>query len=232
VQIALMQALDAELPQFGHHNLLTTASGEGLSKRLGSLSLHQLAKDGYEPMAIASLAVLTGSAGSIEAVATMEALAQRVDLSAISKSAAKFDVGELDGLNARLVHQHAWADVRERFEPDAFDGRGDEFWTAVRENLVKADDAKDWWDRIMTGAPGAVAGDRDYLQTARELLPSGALTAETWKVWTAAIRERTGRKGKELFLPLRLALTGREHGPDMARLLPVIGRERTLARLP
>ncbi len=232
VQIALFEALGANAPEFGHHNLLTTASGEGLSKRLGSLSLRQLAEDGYEPMAVASLAVLTGAAGSVDAVTDIDELAARMDLRAISKSAAKFDVAELDGLNARLVHRYDWAQVKARFDERAFDGKGAEFWPVIRENIVKAKEAVDWWQRIMTPPAHVTDLDRDYLHTARELLPDGAIDEASWAAWTGAIRQRTGRKGRELFQPLRLALTGMEHGPDMGRLLPIIGRERILARLP
>jgi len=231
-QIALFQALGATHPAFGHHNLLTTASGEGLSKRLGSLSLHSLAEAGYEPMAVASLAVLTGAAGSVDAVSDMAALAARLDLSAVSKSAAKFDPADLDTLNAKLIRQTDWADIEARFAADEFEGRGEELWLAVRENIVRVMEMRDWWRRVIATTPERPATDLDYLRIARELLPAGETDAQTWSLWTVAIRERTGRKGRELFQPLRKALTGMEHGPEMARLLPVIGRERILARLP
>ncbi|MFZ1813074.1 MAG: glutamate--tRNA ligase [Rhizobiaceae bacterium] len=232
VQISIFQALGAPVPAFGHHNLLTTASGEGLSKRLGSLSLRNLAEDGYEPMAVASLAVLIGGAGAVEPMATMDALAARLDLSAIGKSAAKFDVSELDALNRKLVHAMEWEDVSGRFPADAFEGRGAEFWPAVRENCERARDAAKWWDVVTSAAAVISDEDRDYIAMARETLPYGALDTTSWQQWTAELKTRSGRKGRELFMPLRRVLTGLDHGPDMARLLPIIGRERILARLP
>ncbi|MEZ5791168.1 MAG: glutamate--tRNA ligase [Nitratireductor sp.] len=232
VQIALFKALGAEPPRFGHHNLLTTASGEGLSKRLGSLSLKNLAEDGYEPMAVASLAVLIGASGAVEAMETMEQLAERLDLSAISKSAAKFDVSELDALNRKLVHGMDWAAVASRFEPNAFGGQGEAFWNAIRENLEKVGDANGWWDRLANATPVIDSEDRDFLVEAKAMLPAGDVTSATWSAWTTAVKEKTGRKGRGLFMPLRKALTGMEHGPDMGAILPIIGRERILARLP
>ena len=232
VQIALFRALGAEPPAFGHHNLLTTASGEGLSKRLGSLSLKNLAEDGYEPMAVASLAVLIGASGAVDAMESMEQLGNRLDLTAISKSAAKFDVSELDALNRKLVHALDWQAVKSRFDDDAFAGRGELFWGVIRDNLDKVPDATAWWSRIMDGEPVIDAEDHDFLAGARTLLPAGEITAASWSEWTSALKEKTGRKGRGLFMPLRKALTGMEHGPDMGALLPLIGRERILARVP
>ncbi len=232
VQIAIFKALGAEPPMFGHHNLLTTASGEGLSKRLGSLSLKSLAEEGYEPMAIASLAVLIGGAGAVDAVASLDELAGRLDLKGISKSAAKFDVSELLALNARLVHAMDWPQAQVRLG-GALGPNGEAIWLAVRANCEKVRDAVAWRQKIEGNEALAETGeaDREYLTTALSLLPSGEADATTWHAWTGAIKAATGRKGRDLFMPLRKALTGAEHGPDMAALLPLIGRERIAARL-
>jgi glutamyl-tRNA synthetase len=231
VQIALFRALGASEPVFGHHNLLTTASGEGLSKRLGSLSLRSLAQAGYEPMAVASLAVLIGSSSAVEAVGDMAELARRLDLSAISKSAAKFDPAELDTLNAKLVHAMDWEEAHRRLADGALGDRGEEWWLAVRANCVKAGEAVEWKARIENAAPVIDDEDRAYIDAAREALQPEPWDASIWGAWTGALKQSTGRKGRALFMPLRKALTGLEHGPDMSALLPLIGRERTLARL-
>ena len=231
VQIAIFEALGAKIPFFGHLNLLTTASGEGLSKRIGSLSLKSLAEDGYEPMAVACLAVLIGGAGPVEPVATMAALAARFDLSAIGKSAAKFDTGELDGLNTKLVHNYEWADVEARFAPGAFGACQQEFWNMVRGNLAKVGDAPQWWQRIENPVAAIAAEDREFIKLAAALLPPEPWSQTSWRDWTDALKEKSGRKGKALFMPLRMAITGLEHGPEMAGMLRFIGREKTLARL-
>ena len=235
-QIALFRALGAEPPVFGHHNLLTTISGEGLSKRTGALSIGSLAKSGYEPMAVASLAILTGTSDNVEPEPDMATLAKKFDLSHVSKSAAKFDPAELDVLNRALVHHLDFADVKGRLNAIGIDGpKGELFWLAVRGNLEKVEDAHIWWN-IVTDGPSTeetVAGDDiEFVRHAFAVLPEGEFGPDSWKVWTSRVKEATGRSGKALFMPLRLALTGRSSGPELAQLLPVLGREGTLARRP
>ena len=236
-QIAMFEALGAAAPAFGHHNLLTTATGEGLSKRSGALSIKALRETGYEPMAIASLAVLIGTSHSVEPVADMAALTGMFDLASASKSAAKFDPAELDTLNAALVHAMPYADVAERLAAIGVDAaRAEAFWDAVKANCAFVDDAARWWG-VVTTPPADVAamleeGDADFLREAFAMLPDGDFDATTWKRWTDAVKEKTGRKGRSLFMPLRIALTGRQSGPELADLLPLLGRAGTLARRP
>ncbi|MEM9277195.1 MAG: glutamate--tRNA ligase [Pseudomonadota bacterium] len=229
-QIAIFKALGAQPPIFGHHNLLTTESGEGLSKRLGSLSIHTLAEEGYEAMAVACLAVLTGTSGPVEALLTMEELVEKFDPTSVTKSSAKFDPSELDSLNRRIVHQLDHASVSDRLAAMNIGG-GEAFWNAVRDNLEKVGDAKELWDIVENAKPVIDEDDRDFVDTAKSCLPDGDITLETWSSWISTIKESSDRKGKGLFMPLRKALTGMEHGPELDKLLPLIGRERTLARL-
>ncbi len=236
VQIALFKALDAEPPAFGHHNLLTTASGEGLSKRTGALSVAGLRESGIEPMALASLAVLVGTSENVEAVASMAELAKRFDLTSTSKSASKFDPDDLITLNRALLLQMPFSDARDRLV--AFGVTGDQaepFWHAVRGNIEKLADAANWWRIVRDGPdtqPEFSEKDTEFVRTALDLLPPEPWDAGTWKLWTNEVKEKTGRRGGMLFKPLRLALTGLESGPELADLLPLIGREGTLARRP
>jgi glutamyl-tRNA synthetase len=236
VQMALFKALGAELPAFGHHNLLTTTTGEGLSKRSGALSIESLREAGVEPMALASLAVLIGTSESVHAMATMAELSDHFDPAATSKSAAKFDPDELFVLNRALLHHMPFAEARDRLVVyDIADARAEPFWNAVRGNLDRLADAANWWRIVNDGPqekPGFSDEDRDFLREAFDLLPQDPWDGAVWKTWTAAIREATGRKGKALFSPLRLALTGLASGPELADLLPLMGREGTLARRP
>ncbi len=231
VQVQIFEALGATVPVFGHHNLLTTADGEGLSKRLGHLSLRGLREAGFEPGAVRSLAVLTGSAEAVRAVDSLDELAALVDLSEISRAPARFDEAELDVLNARLVHAMPYAAVAERLRTlGVIDAQAEAFWLAVRANLTRVGDAAEWW-RVVAGPVTPRIDDPAFAEAARETLPPEPFDAETWKAWTGAVKDRTGAKGRALFMPLRLALTGLEHGPDLAGLLPLIGRERALRRL-
>ena len=231
VQVQIFEALGAALPIFGHHNLLTTADGEGLSKRLGHLSLRSLREAGYEPAAVRSLAVLTGSAEAVRAVATMDALAGLVDLAHISRAPAKFDPHELDGLNARILHEMPFAEAAERLDALRIPaGIAEPLWMAARANLHRIAEIRDWW-QVVAGPVAPAIADAVVTDAALATLPPEPYGPETWKAWTTAIRERTGAKGKALFMPLRLALTGLEHGPDLAALLPLIGRDRAARRL-
>jgi glutamyl-tRNA synthetase len=236
VQIALFKALGAEPPAFGHHNLLTTSSGEGLSKRSGALSIAGLRESGLEPMAVVSLAVLIGTSENVSAVADIAELAQRFDPAATSKSASKFDPDELIVLNRALLHKTPFSEVQDRLSALGISGEKAElFWLAVRGNLDRLPDAVSWWKIVKAGPqePAELSDeDRDYVRDALDVLPEEPWDGSTWKAWTEAVRKESGRKGKALFMPLRLALTGLAAGPELADLLPLLGREGTLARRP
>jgi len=229
VQIQLFELLGTLVPQFAHHNLLTNASGEGLSKRMGHLSLTSLREEGLEAMAAASLAVLVGSSEAVRPVASLEALAPLVDLSRLSRAPARFDEAELHHLNARLLHDAGFASVQARLQ--ALGIEADEaFWLAVRGNLETLKDALIWW-QVVRGPQVSVVTDAALLAAASALLPQEPWDQVTWGAWTAAIKAETGHSGRNLFMPLRLALTGHEHGPELKALLPLIGRERAVLRL-
>ena len=236
VQIELFKALGAEPPAFGHHNLLTTASGEGLSKRSGALSVASLREDGIESMSVASLAVLVGTSENVAAVPTLAELAERFDLDSTSKSASKFDPDDLIALNRTLLHHMPFSEARDRLAAlGIFGDQAEPFWLAVRGNLEKLTDAVDWWRILRQGPqtePEFSEKDRHFLREAFDLLPPEPWDHGIWKAWTQQVREQSGRKGKALFAPLRLALTGLPSGPELADLLPLLGREGTLARRP
>lgn len=233
VQIALFEALGGPVPAFGHHNLLILADGTAMSKRTGTLSLQGLREAGYEPMAVASLAVLVGSSEAVEPVASLEELGERMAFEKISRGPARFDPSDLDGLNARLLHGMSYESAREPLA--ALDADlGPDFWEAVRANLARFAEVADWRDVVRGPLPPVTIEApeaRDILAAARDLLPAEPWDQTTFKGWTQAISARTGAKGKALFGPLRLAITGREAGPELARLMPLMGSAEMSARL-
>ncbi|WP_265518758.1 glutamate--tRNA ligase [Nitratireductor luteus] len=235
-QIALFNALDAKAPAFGHHNLLTSVTGEGLSKRTGALSISSLREAGIEPMAVASLAVLIGTSGPVIACRNMEELAAHFSPSASSKSAAKFDPAELRGLSRSLIQEMPFEAVEDRLAAMGIVGeKAEPFWLAVRGNLETVGEAADWWRIVTEGIQRPTnlsEEDRDFVRQAMDHLPPEPWDGQTWSAWTSVLKDRTGRKGKALFKPLRVALTGLESGPELANLLPLLGREETLARRP
>lgn len=231
VQIQIFEALGHAPPVFAHHNLLVAASGEELSKRKGTLSLRALREEGYEPMAVASLAVLIGSSEALEAVPSLDRLAGKVDLARLSRAPSGFDINELTALNRRLVADMGFDDVSDRLATLGVGG-GAAFWHAVRGNLDFVGDAAGWWRRIVGPIEPEIAeDDRPFLADAAGLLPHEPWDATTFGAWTAAVKAATGRSGKALFAPLRRALTGLDHGPELKLLLPLIGREAAIRRL-
>ena len=229
VQIEIFEALAGSSPLFAHHSLVTGADGQGLSKRLGSLSLQSMRESGLEPMAVACFTALMGSPEGVQEERGMEALAQVYDLEKLSRAPARFDEKDLDNLNARLLHQMEWEEVAGRLAAAGVRG-GEPFWLAVRGNLERFSDVA-VWDDVVNGEISPVIEDAEFIRQAAALLPPAPWDASTWSAWTGAIKQATGAKGKALFMPLRLALTGLAHGPELANLLPLIGREKALKRL-
>jgi glutamyl-tRNA synthetase len=231
VQIQIFEALAGATPSFGHHNLLTDAGGGGLSKRSGALSIGALRAKGIESLAVAALAVLVGSAEAVRPVASLDELAALIDLSQVSHGAARFDEAELEALSARTLHRLPHAAVADRLAALGVAGPNAEaLWLAVRGNLSRLDDAA-IWRQVAEGDVAPIVEDADYLSLAASCAPEGPWDQSTWGAWTTRLKEVTGRKGRALFHPLRLALTGQEAGPELAVLLPLIGRAKALARL-
>lgn len=223
-QIQIMRALGGRPPAFAHHSLLTGAGGEALSKRLGTLSLRDLRARGVEPMALLSLMARLGSSRPVEPARSLEELAEGFELSSFGAAPTKFDPEDLWPLNrawlARLPHAAVADRLRALGVPDAVAPR---FWEAVRENITTLAEAGEWWAICREGArPAVAAEDAAFVAEALRLLPPPPWDEGSWESWTRAVAAATGRKGRALFLPLRLALTGRATGPDMARLMPLL----------
>ena len=228
VQIEIFEALGAAVPQFAHYSLLIGADGEALSKRLGSLSIQDLREQGFEPLAVASHVAKLGTSDAVEAAASLQALAEAFDLDKLGRAPARYDPADLQRLNAAVLHAMPYAAAKPRLEALGCD-LGEAFWTAVKANLGKFEDVRDW-ALVIAGPITPVVEDADFTARAAALLPE-TLDESAWSAWTGAVKAETGAKGRALFLPLRQALTGQDHGPEMGALLPLIGRERILRRL-
>ena len=227
LQLQMFAAMGAAAPAFAHMALLTGAEGK-LSKRLGSLGVDHFREEGIEPAAVRALLARLGTSDPVEPVVDPAPLIAGQDFARFGRAPARFDEAELAQLNARIVHQLDHAAVADRLPA----GMGTAEWQAVRPNLARVAEAADWW-RVIEGPIDATPdeADRDYLAAAAQAAATLDWAADPWRALTTALKASTGRSGKALFLPLRRALTGLDHGPDMAALLPLIGRERVLARL-
>lgn len=224
-QIQMFQALDAPVPVFAHLPLLVDAAGGGLSKRTGSLSVADLRARGIEAVAISALLARFGTADPVEPVVSLDALVASMDFERVGRAAARFSEEELARLNARTLHMLPYESVSSRLN-DLDADLGEVFWLAVRGNLATLDEAR-LWAEVVHGPIQPVIEDAEFLAQSADRLPPEPWDEATWKGWTSGL----GRKGRALFHPLRLALTGQEKGPEMAKLLPLIGRTRAGDRL-
>jgi glutamyl-tRNA synthetase len=227
-QVQMFDALGARVPNFSHEALLVGAEGK-LSKRLGSLGVAELRDAGIEPEALVALLARLGTSDPVDPALDTEALVASFDLSHFGRAPARFDDAELHRLNAAIVHRLPFARVVHLLP----EGMGEAGWNAIRPNLAHIDEAAEWW-AVVTGpvdAPSFDAETQGYLELAADTLAALPWCDDIWRLLTGELKQATGRKGKALFLPLRQALTGREHGPDMAALLPLIGQDAAAARL-
>jgi glutamyl-tRNA synthetase len=228
LQLQMFAALGAAPPVFAHEALLTGSEGK-LSKRLGSLGVDTFREDGIEPVAVLALLARIGTSLPVEPVLSPEPLIAQFDFGRFGRAPARFDPEELAGVNRRIVHMLDFGAVAERLPADM----DETAWLAIRPNVDRVAQAAEWWKVVEGPIPTPELSDEDraYLAEAARVAASMEWSADPWRGLTATLRELTGRKGKALFLPLRLALTGLDHGPDMAALLPLIGRNRALERL-
>ena len=224
-QVQMFTALGAQPPRFAHEALLVGAEGK-LSKRLGSLGMAELRDSGIEPQAVIALLARLGTSDPVDPALDAADLAASFNLAHFGRAPARFDEAELARVNAAIIHRLPFAEVSARLPS----GMDEAAWQTIRPNLSRLSEAADWW-QVVTGpiaAPAQSDEDRVYLAIAAQVLDQ---VGADWSALTAALKEQTGRKGKPLFLPLRQALTGQDHGPEMAALLPLIGKAAALERL-
>lgn len=225
-QIQIIDALGGHTPEFAHHSLLTGAQGEALSKRLGTLSLRDFRAAGVEPMALLSLMARLGSSDPVELRGSLDELVDGFDIARFGAAPTKFDADDLKPLTARVLAARPYdemaAEIAALGVPDEIAPR---FWEVVRQNVSTRAEIGAWWDLFRDGGAAVVADeDRAFVEEAWQLLPEYPYTQESWGMWTDAVKAATGRKGKGLFMPLRLAVTGRSRGPEMADVLPLMRR--------
>ena len=229
VQIEIINAIDKNRITFAHHALLKASSGDKLSKRDNVISIDSFRKSNLEPLAILSLLSTIGTSQSIELKDSLNQIISEFKLETISTSPGRIEIDVLNALNKKQVQKLNFDEVSERLKN--IDEKIDEkFWNTIRSNLETVEGVKQWSD-IVFDSKLIEAEDKEYIKSAMELIPDDPWDENTWELWTSAIKEKTGRKGKELFLPLREAFTGMSHGPEMKLLIQLIGREKILERV-
>ena len=229
-QIEVFKALSKHIPTFAHTPLLVGKDGKGLSKRLGSLSMEELKSQGLEPLAICSLLGKIGTSDSIEPRASMNILTSEFSFSKIGRAPARFDEAELELLNGKLLNELSYKEVSAKLSEMSILGSKD-FWELIRSNILKMNDAILWNEIIFKDIQGQInQEDKDFCFGAAEMLPS-SITDNTWSEWTNALKIKYNRKGRNLFMPLRKALTGFDKGPEMAKLIVLLGSDKARERL-
>jgi glutamyl-tRNA synthetase len=228
--IQMFEALGAIPPVFAHLPLVFDADGKKLSKRIGSLSIATLRDEGLEPMTVASFQARLGTSDPIEPFADMDALIKQFDINRFSRSNPRFMDEELFRLNAKILHHMDYAQAKPRLDAMGLFDLDEAFWNIARANISRFKDIAQWW-QVAKGPVTPVIEDAEFAQQALALLPPAPWDNTTWNAWVGALKEQTGRNGKLLFMPLRQALTGMNHGPELPNLLPLIGPEQTQARL-
>ena len=232
VQVQLFQALGFDVPTFAHMPLLVGADGKGLSKRFGSLSIKDIRNEGIEPLALVSYLTHMGASIAATGAESLSEMAAKFDLAAFGRASPRYEPSELNMLNVKVLHNKPFDEIKPQLEAIGLTGVSEPFWAAMHGNIEALEDAKHWWD-VCAGdvTSTADAADADFLKQAANLLPDGDYDADTYSAWINQVKEVTGRKGKGLFLPLRLALTAKDKGPELKDLLPLMGAARAKARL-
>lgn len=229
-QIQIIKALGGTVPEFAHHSLLTGPQGEALSKRLGVLSIKDLREQGVAPAALLSLMARLGSSDPVELRTSVDEIAAGFEIGHFGSAPTKFDEKDLFPLTAHYLQQLPVSAVASEIAALGVpDDLAERFWTVTRDNIQTLSDLAPWWEMFRNGATPVVAEeDREFIAQAFDLLPEMPFDDDTWSSWTAAVKEATGRKGKQLFMPLRLALTGQKSGPDMSSVMPLLQTKPTL----
>ena len=229
--IQMFEALGAKPPEFMHLPLVFSDEGKKLSKRIDSLSVDNLRYEvGLEPVTMLAYVSRLGTSRPMEPFTSMEDVIKGFDITTFGRANPRFIFDELLRLNAKIVHAMTLEQAKERLAEMNLENITEEFWESVRPNLTVLKDIKDIW-RVVHGPVTPVIEDAEFIKQAAELLPAEPWDGNTWSQWANAVKEKTGRGGKQLFMPLRQALTGMEHGPELANLLPLIGHDRAKARL-
>jgi len=229
VQIQLFHALFGRTPEFAHLALLKTKEGE-ISKRLGGFSIQDLRSSGVVPLAIHSYLAKLGTSQGVVAAHSMQDLVNSLDFGHFGRAPANYDFAELERINGKVIAGYSYAEAKPYLKEIGVGEWAESFWDIVKTNINRLDEINTW-HQIVSQPISPVIDDPEFNQIAIAELPKQDWDTSTWGIWTKALQGKTGRKGKELFMPLRKALTGQDHGPELAKILPLIGREKSLKRL-
>ena len=223
-QIQLLEIMGSSIPTYGHHSLLTGLEGDNLSKRFGSLALRDLRQSGIEPMALVSMLAALGSSNPVKVCHSYTDIYDGFHLESFSSAPTKFDSDLLHTISTKVLHTTCLKDVEKDLREIGIpEDKLIPFWEMARDSIYKRKDMLEIWNLCKNGpSPVIHRKDASFIKAALGILPPPPYNDKSWKVWTKKVSKTTGRKGKALFMPLRLALTGKSIGPDMSKLMPLL----------
>ncbi|MDC0057393.1 glutamate--tRNA ligase [Alphaproteobacteria bacterium] len=228
--IQLFEALKSDIPKFGHHPFLTDEFGKSFGKRLNSLSLDSIRQKGYENLTLLNYLLSIGTSSNLTKEKNLKSLISKFNIKNLSLSSPKFSIHLLQSLNKNIVESYNFEDVRQKFIDLNHKEVKEDFWNFIKNNINFFSESLEWIE-IIKSTNTYKSENADFLKQAAEVLPNSPYNTQSWNEWTSLIKDKTGKKGKELFMPLRIALTGREKGPELKYLLPLLSREHILKKL-
>ena len=229
IHIEIFKALNSKIPSFGHHTFLTDNEGKGFGKRLGSLSIKKMKEDGYENITILNYLLSIGTSINLTKETSINLLVNNFDISNLSSSSPKFSLDILKLLNKDILQKYSFLDVKNKFSDLGINDVDDKFWLFIHNNIEFFHQCLEWRDIIFSSS-SYDSGNINLLKKAAELIPKEPFNLNTWDEWTLLIKNETGLKGKDLFMPLRKALTGKEKGPELKYLLPLLTKDNILKK--
>ena len=228
--IQLFKSLNAKIPHFGHHPFLTDEEGKSFGKRLGSLSIQKMYEDGFESLTLLNYLLSIGTSKNLSKEKNIDMLVNNFNINSLASSSPKFSINVLKLLNKDMLQSYDFSDVKQKFIDLNIKDASEDFWIFIKNNINYFSESLDWI-KVINSTEIYIQEPNDYLNAAAELLPEDPYDETTWDVWTDLIKNKTGKKGKELFMPIRFALTGREKGPELKYLLPLLTKEHILKKL-
>ena len=230
--IQIFKALESSIPSFAHHPFLVDETGKGFSKRLGSLSIENFRDEGYENISLLNYFLFIGSSSNIDPIKDLNEIVKKFDIQSLSRSSAKFSIESLRNLNENTIKLFSYNEISHKLKNIKSNFQKESFWRFIKNNISFVNQAKEW-EEVITKINNAkdLNIDDNFINTAVDELPEDPFDETTWDHWTSKINKKTGLKGKDLFMPLRLILTGKSHGPELKYLLPLFDRDEILQKL-
>ena len=228
--IQLFKSLNSRVPRFGHHPFLIDEKGKSFGKRLGSLSIQKMYEDGFESLTLLNYLLSIGTSKNLSKEKNIDKLVNNFQIDSLASSSPKFSINVLKLLNKNIIQSYDFSDIKQKFFDLDIKNASEDFWIFIKNNINFFSESLDWIN-IINSTETYNQNLNDYLKVAAELLPDDPFDETTWSVWTNLIKNKTGKKGKDLFMPIRIALTGKEKGPELKYLLPLLTKKHILKKL-